>query len=110
MLPTQAEVSLDGKMAKTITIITTLIEGTFEGALQQEGKAGTDETLCQNCEQKGHDGRQSMARKKLGISTSENLTVGRIFQIVYKRIHAMQFYYSTKKVSLSHDYGLFVGK
>ena len=49
----------------------TLIVGTFEGALQQEGKAGRDGTLCQNCGQKGHGRRQSMARKGLKISTSE---------------------------------------
>ena len=56
----------------TTLIMSTVIEGTFEGALQQEGKAGTDGTLCQNCEQKEHGRRPSMARKGLRISTSEN--------------------------------------
>ena len=44
---------------------------TSEGVLLQVGKAGTDETLYQNCGGRAHGRRQSRAKREQKISTSE---------------------------------------
>ena len=50
---------------------------TSEGVLLQVGKAGTDETLYQNCGGRAHGRRQSRAKREQKISTSERKTHGK---------------------------------